>query len=222
MNKKMMESNDIENIGIMQGFMSDMEDDDEGENEGEGYEDEMFMERRPDSPEILMNNLRGDMRSIDARRDELADLVGYQAAVETPETVLAMLQPILAQQGGGGIGALPQSQDMAQGPQAPMMGGAPGMPPPGMPPLPPDGGMAPDGQGRHGVDPGHLGPDHPRAAARRGRRRLCTRGRRGRGNTRPPGPPARRRRWQRVFRWPAGGRAGKAADGPGRLRRRIA
>ena len=58
MNKKMMESNDIENIGIMQGFMSDMEDDDEGENEGEGYEDEMFMERRPDSPEILMNNLR--------------------------------------------------------------------------------------------------------------------------------------------------------------------
>ena len=143
MNKKMMESNDIENIGIMQGFMSDMEDDDEGENEGEGYEDEMFMERRPDSPEILMNNLRGDMRSIDARRDELADLVGYQAAVETPETVLAMLQPVLAQQGGGGIGALPQSQDMAQGPQPPMMGGAPGMPPPGMPPLPPDGGMAP-------------------------------------------------------------------------------
>ena len=143
MNKKMMESNDIENIGIMQGFMSDMEDDDEGENEGEGYEDEMFMERRPDSPEILMNNLRGDMRSIDARRDELADLVGYQAAVETPETVLAMLQPVLAQQGGGGIGALPQSQDMAQGPQPPIMGGAPGMPPPGMPPLPPDGGMAP-------------------------------------------------------------------------------
>jgi len=85
------------------------------------------------------------MRSIDARRDELADLVGYQAATETPEQVLAMLQPILAQQGGGGIGALPQSQPMAQGPQPPMMGGAPGMPPPGMPPMPPPppGGGAP-------------------------------------------------------------------------------
>ena len=142
MNKKMMrKGDDIENMGIMQGFMDSM--DDEGDDEGEGEDPEMMMERRPDSPEILMNNLRGDMRSVDARRDELADLVGYQAATETPETVLAMLQPILAQQGGGGIGALPQSQDMAQGPQPPMMGGAPGMPPPGMPPMPPDAGMAP-------------------------------------------------------------------------------
>jgi hypothetical protein len=142
MNKKMMrEDDDIENMGIMQGFMDSMAD--EGDDEGEGEDPEMMMERRPDSPEILMNNLRGDMRSVDARRDELADLVGYQAATETPEQVLAMLQPILAQQGGGGIGALPQSQPMAQGPQPPMMGGAPGMPPPGMPPMPPDAGMPP-------------------------------------------------------------------------------
>ena len=141
MNKKMMrEDDDIENMGIMQGFMDSM--DDEGDDEG-GEDPQAMMDRRPDTPEILMNNLRGDMRSIDARRDELADLVGYQAATETPETVLAMLQPILAQQGGGGIGALPQSQDMAQGPQPPMMGGAPGMPPPGMPPMPPDAGMPP-------------------------------------------------------------------------------
>jgi len=140
MNKKMMsEDDDIENMGIMQGFMDLI--DDEGDDEG-GEDPEMMMERRPGSPEILMNNLRGDMRSIDARRDELADLVGYQAATETPEQVLAMLQPILAQQGGG-IGALPQSQPMAQGPQPPMMGGAPSMPPPGMPPMPADAGMAP-------------------------------------------------------------------------------
>jgi hypothetical protein len=144
MNRKMMrEDDDVENIGIMKGFMDSMvADEDEGDEEG-GESAAMMMERRPDSPEILMNNLRGDMRSIDARRDELADLVGYQAATETPEQVLAMLQPILAQQGGGGIGALPQSQPMAQGPQAPMMGGAPGMPPPGMPPMPPDAGMPP-------------------------------------------------------------------------------
>jgi hypothetical protein len=141
MNKKMMsEDDDIENMGIMQGFMDSMAD--EGDDEGD-EDPEMMLERRPNSPEILMNNLRGDMRSVDARRDELADLVGYQAATETPEQVLAMLQPILAQQGGGGIGALPQSQDMAQGPQPPMMGGAPGMPPPGMPPMPADAGMAP-------------------------------------------------------------------------------
>jgi hypothetical protein len=145
-NKMMEEGDDIENVGIMQGFMDTMSD--EGDDEGDDDDPEAMMDRRPDTPEILMNNLRGDMRSIDARRDELADLVGYQAATETPETVLAMLQPILAQQGGGGIGALPQSQPMAQGPQPPMMGGAPGgpppgMPPPGMPPMPPGGGAPP-------------------------------------------------------------------------------
>ncbi len=147
MNKRMMkkEDDDVENVGIMQGFMDSMSEDDDDENEGddEGDSPEAMLERRPNTPEILMNNLRGDMRSIDARRDELADLVGYQAAIETPETVLAMLQPVLAQQGG--IAALPQSQAMAQGPQAPMIGGAPGMPPPGMPPVPADMGMPPPG-----------------------------------------------------------------------------
>jgi hypothetical protein len=149
MNKMMNDDIDIENTGIMQGFMDAMEDDEQDGDEDERSPEEL-LDRRPDTPEILMNNLRGDMRSIDARRDELADLVGYQAATETPETVLAMLQPILAQQGGGGIGALPQSAPMAQGPQPPMMEGMPGMPPPGMPPLPegappmmPGAGMAP-------------------------------------------------------------------------------
>lgn len=143
MNKKMMAmDDDVENVGIMQGLMDSIseEDDDEGDDDEDPAEK---MERRPDTPEILMNNLRGDMRSIEARRDELADLVGYQAAVETPESVLAMLQPVLAQQGG--IGALPQSGPLAQGPQAPMMGGAPGMPPPGMPPVPAGMGVPPPG-----------------------------------------------------------------------------
>ena len=138
MMKKSMDD-DIENVGIMQGFLDS--EDESGEDESEDEDEGMSMpemERSPKSPEILMNNLRGDMRSVDARRDELADLVGYQAATETPEPVLAMLQPILAQQGGGGIGALPQSGPMAQGPQPPMM------PPPdvGAPmggPLPPGG-----------------------------------------------------------------------------------
>ena len=121
MNKKMMAmDDDIENVGIMQGFMDSMADEGDDVVDDEGDDDpEAMLDRRPDTPEILMNNLRGDMRSVSARRDELADLVGYQAATETPETGLAMLQPELAQQGGGGIGALPQSAPMAQGPQPP-------------------------------------------------------------------------------------------------------
>lgn len=146
---------DIENVGIMQGFLDEaddameMEDDDEMEEEEDADEENSaakFLDRRPDSPEILMNNLRGDMRSVDARREELADLVGYPAAAETPDSVLAMLQPVLAQ--GAGLGALPQSQPMAQGPQPPMPpppGAAMGVPPPGAPPLPPGGAVPPAG-----------------------------------------------------------------------------
>ena len=120
-----------------------MEEEEDADEENSVAE---VLDRRPDSPEILMNNLRGDMRSVDARREELADLVGYQAAAETPDTVLAMLQPVLAQ--GAGIGALPQSGPMAQGPQPPMPlppGGEMGVPPPGAPPLPPGGAMPPAG-----------------------------------------------------------------------------
>jgi len=144
---------DVDNVGIMQGFMDEMENDMEEEGDAdEEYSAAKMLDRRPDSPEILMNNLRGDMRSVDARREELADLVGYAAASETPDSVLAMLQPVLAQQGG--LGALPQSAPMAQGPQAPMMppppgpmapspAGAPMAPPQAMmPPPPQDGGIA--------------------------------------------------------------------------------
>ena len=105
-----------------------------------------------------MNHLRGDMRSLDARRDELADMVGYQAAKETPDSVLAMLQPVLAKQQG--LGTLP----MAQGSQPPMppppppgggippMGGPQGGPPPG----PPPGGLPPPP-----MPPGPGGPPPP-------------------------------------------------------------
>ena len=148
MKDKMMDD-DIENVGIMQGFLDQVGEDEDELEEEEGSDESQsarMLNRRPDSPEILMNNLRGDMRSVDARREELADLVGYEAAAETPDTVLAMLQPVLAQQGG--LGALPQSGPMAQGPQPPMPpppGGAMGGPPPGAPPLPPGGAPPPGG-----------------------------------------------------------------------------
>ena len=101
----MVDDDEVENVGIMAGFMDDFEDvleemmGEEAEmEEGDDADMANMMNRRPDSPEILMNNLRGDIRSLDARREELADLVGYNAASETPEGVLALLQPILAQQ----------------------------------------------------------------------------------------------------------------------------
>jgi hypothetical protein len=144
MKNKMMEK-DAENVGIMAGFkdMLEMEDDDLDEMGEEDRVASEVMGRSPKSPEILMNNLRGDMRSIDARVDELADMVGYRAAKDTPQEVLALLQPVLAQQQG--IGAAPASAELMQGPQPPMA--PPGMPPmmpPGAPPMP-AGGEAPGG-----------------------------------------------------------------------------
>ncbi len=174
--EQMVDDDQVENVGIMSGFMDDLDEmmeelDSEMEDDEEGDDDESdmakIMDRRPDSPEILMNNLRGDYRSIDARREELADLVGYNAAAETPDEVLAMLQPVLAKQGvaalppmnapmppemaaPGGIGALPTDQ------------GA--MAPPTMPPMPEQqapigmkkGGIVQlfqDGSGQAGVTP---------------------------------------------------------------------
>ena len=118
---QMVDDDEVENVGIMAGFMDDFEDvleemmGEEAEmEEGDDADMANMMNRRPDSPEILMNNLRGDIRSLDARREELADLVGYNAASETPEGVLALLQPILAQQQAAA--AMPP---MAQPPVAP-------------------------------------------------------------------------------------------------------
>jgi hypothetical protein len=128
---KNREEIDVENVGIMSGFKDDMEDDMDlegllselGEGEEDMYDSAAMLDRRPDSPEILMNNLRGDMQSIDSRREELADLVGYNAAMETPDEVLALLQSQMS----GGIGTLPA------GPTGPAPMDAPPMPA-GMPP----------------------------------------------------------------------------------------
>tara|TARA_R110000868_G_scaffold221524_2_gene473274 strand:- start:4124 stop:5926 length:1803 start_codon:yes stop_codon:yes gene_type:complete len=115
-----------ENVGIMQGFMDIMDSDDmddmdemvgmdrESDDMDETSKDHhKKMNRRPNSPEILMNNLRGDMQSINARREELADIVGYRAASDTPAEVLALLQPVFKQQG---IDALAQAQQVSMAP----------------------------------------------------------------------------------------------------------
>ena len=147
---KHVKDEEIENVGIMSGFMDDieelMEEITEAEMNGKAGEDmAMIMNRQPDSPEILMNNLRGDYRSVDARREELADLVGMKAAVETPDDVLALLQPVLAQQG---IESLTPSSVPLQ------MAGTGGVGEIGVPPTAPLGmPMPPDGSGGIGSLP---------------------------------------------------------------------
>jgi hypothetical protein len=120
-------SKEARNSGIMAGFEDEMPE----EMPEEPESDMPQMARTPQNPEILMNTLRGDMRSVDARMQELAQLVGEEAAMETPPEVLALLQAQLAAPQGG-IGALPQGQEMAP----PPMGMPPegGMPAEGMPP----------------------------------------------------------------------------------------
>jgi hypothetical protein len=139
---QMVDDDQVENVGIMSGFMDEIDElleEISGEEQEEGDDADMarMMARTPDSPEILMNNLRGDMRSIDARREELADLVGFREAEETPEGVLALLQPILAQQAAPA--AMPMPAPMPQG-MPPEMAG---MAPPPMPagPAPAMGGI---------------------------------------------------------------------------------
>ena len=174
---QMVDDDQVENVGIMSGFMDEIDElleEISGEEQEEGDDADMarMMARTPDSPEILMNNLRGDMRSIDARREELADLVGFREAEETPEGVLALLQPILAQQAAP---AMPMPAPMPQGMPPEMAGMAPPPMPAGPAPamagiggLPMDQGPAPmamanggmvqyfkDGNGEpQGSDPG--------------------------------------------------------------------
>ena len=130
-------SKESRNSGIMAGFEDEMPE----EMPEEPENDMPQMARTPQNPEILMNTLRGDMRSVDARVQELAQMVGEQAAQETPPEVLALLQAQLAAPQGG-IGALPQGQGMAPPPMQPPQGG---MPPQGMPPGPEGAGPFPQG-----------------------------------------------------------------------------
>ena len=67
---QMVDDDEIENVGIMSGFMDELEEliseidaeDLENSKGGDEADTAKLMGRTPDSPEILMNNLRGDMR----------------------------------------------------------------------------------------------------------------------------------------------------------------
>jgi hypothetical protein len=176
----MVDDDEVENVGIMSGFMDDieelMEEITQQEMAGEGDDADMarILGRSPDSPEVLMNNLRGDYRSIDARREELADRVGYNAAQQTPDEVLAMLQPVFAQQGiaalpmgGADVGALPMDAMTGMPPPGgmppaamPMDPAMMGAPPAGMPPMDPAmmAQMPPEGIASLPMDQGAMPP----------------------------------------------------------------
>ena len=131
-------SKEAKNSGIMAGFEDDI-------NEMDSEDEMPIMERTPQNPEIMMNTLRGDMRSTDARYMELAQMVGEEAAMDTPPEVLAMLQGQFAmmQQPQGGIGALPQGEEM----MPPPMQGQDPMAMPGQDPMAMQGGAMPMDQG---------------------------------------------------------------------------
>ena len=153
-------SKESRGAGIMSGFdMEEMEGMDEGEDAA--LEEMPPMARTPQNPEILMNTLRGDMRSVDARYMELAQMVGEEAAMETPPEVLAMLMGQMGAQQGG-IGALPQGQGMmppGAGMPAPDQMGA-SQPAPAMP----QGGI-PMPEGMESAPPFSQGAEAPQGFA---------------------------------------------------------
>ena len=71
--------------------------------------------------EQVMNAIRGDQASVPERRAELAGIVGRDDAMQTPESVLTLVQPVVEMSTvDQGIGQLAQDkmQDQVSGPMA--------------------------------------------------------------------------------------------------------
>jgi len=104
----MMPQQNPENVGIMQGFEEDARTIvDAGSEKKEQFD-------RAEDYEQLMNTIRGDNKSEDQRRDELAEIVGEKDANDTPDSVLTLVQPVIQMLDTPeirqeGIGATPQA-----------------------------------------------------------------------------------------------------------------
>jgi hypothetical protein len=101
-----MPAQPTDNVGIMDGF-------------AQGQPTENPIDQAKDYAG-LMNLIRGDEASVEQRREELSQIVGRTDAMETPESVLTLVQPTLAQfeqnaQAQQGIGSMPEAQQMMQG-----------------------------------------------------------------------------------------------------------
>ena len=121
----------------------------QGEKIGQDYAQRMMQGiDQAQSTEELINAFRGNEMPLEARRDELAGYVGEGDATQTPESVLAMVQPVIMMTEEGamnsGIGDLMRQltgdidmmteagtpTDMGQGVGSLMMAGAPEVPAP--------------------------------------------------------------------------------------------
>ena len=109
----------------------------QGEQIGQQYATDMISNLdMAETPEDVINAIRGNQKPLDARYMELAQFVGEEDAVQTPESVLAFVQPVImmTEQGAmdSGIGELMQglmgdtemSGDMAGGVGSLMAAGA--------------------------------------------------------------------------------------------------
>lgn len=105
---QMMPQQNPENVGIMQGFEEDAKTIvDAGSEKKEEFD-------KAEDYEQLMNTIRGDNKSEDQRRDELAEIVGEKDANDTPDSVLTLVQPVIQmldtpEVRQEGIGATPQA-----------------------------------------------------------------------------------------------------------------
>tara|TARA_R110000744_G_scaffold58622_1_gene122326 strand:+ start:2323 stop:5637 length:3315 start_codon:yes stop_codon:yes gene_type:complete len=106
---------DTENVGIMDGFNGGEEETaaailQEGERSKNEIDD-------ADTYDELMRSIRGDDLSEAERRQELASVVGEKDAEETPDSVLALVQPVLQMlnedTANTGIGQIEEGQAMA-------------------------------------------------------------------------------------------------------------
>ena len=97
--------------------------------------------------EQVINAIRGDQAPLSARRDELAGMVGADDASATPESVLALIQPVMqmaaVDQGIGGLAAEQMNTPL----EGPMAEGIMSMAMPSAPPAPDQGGMDMAGMG---------------------------------------------------------------------------
>jgi hypothetical protein len=101
-----MPAQPVDNVGIMDGF-------------AQGQPMENPIDQAKDYAG-LMNLIRGNDASVEERREELSQIVGRTDAMKTPESVLTLVQPTLAQfeqsaQAQQGIGSMPEAQQMMQG-----------------------------------------------------------------------------------------------------------
>jgi hypothetical protein len=87
----------VMDTGAMQGMLAQVADNLENLDEVEDYEQ-------------VMNVIRGDNATLEDRYDELSGVVGPEDARQTPESVLALVQPVMmmaaVDQGIGGLASL--------------------------------------------------------------------------------------------------------------------